>query len=468
MSNRDHDDGIPTSMPTSSAATTADAPAATGGRSSRPPYVHRLGMAGLSRNVGFGSNKVFAAALLQTFNASQPVIGFVLALEGLFGLILSPLTGWLSDRTHHPFWRRKVYVLVALPLAGITWLLFCSSHNFALAAVALSLFYIFEQSSVSPYQAWIPDITPPALWGVASGWLNLWWEVGNLVAFLAIPLVWEASHLGGYVLTAVLVAGGGLVTGLSVPEAASGRAGNVAGATPAGAASPQAAGAASGVASGKASGISRQNTRPRPNYKKLLERNFVFYFLSQALAWVAFESIGSFFTLFIKHSAHGTTLDAGLAMSVFTVTGMGGAVWSGRKYGQGRWTPKRLLASSLALFGALAVLGMFYHSLVLVFVIVGIEGVFWGVNLTVAYALATSLLRDTARDEAEETAIRGGLYGMSNFVQSVGLIVAAPVAGIVIRLGNGNYGGMFLVSCIAGLAGAVMVLFIRPKHAATA
>lgn len=418
----------------------------------RPPYVHRLGMAGLSRNVGFGSNKVFAGPLLSTFHASQPLIGFILGLEGLFGLILSPLTGWLSDRTHHPFWRRKVYVLLALPLAGMTWLWFSRSHNFALAAVALSLFYIFEQSSVSPYQAWIPDVTPPSLWGVASGWLNLWWEVGNLVAFLAVPLVWEASHLGGYIMTAVLVAGGGLVTGLSVPDTAPGQV----------------------PCTGHGLGTSLRSTsdlaqiHPRPNYRKLLERNFVFFFLSQALAWIAFEAIGSFFTLFIEHSAHGTALDAGLAMSVFTVTGMIGAVWSGRQYGRGRWSPKQLLAASLALFGALAILGMFYHNLLLVFVMVGIEGIFWGVNLTVAYALATTLLRDSARDEAEEMSMRGGVYGMSNFVQSVGLIVAAPIAGIVIHLGNGNYGGMFLVSCIAGLAGAAVVLMIRPRHGTVA
>jgi MFS family permease len=393
--------------------------------------VHLLGMAGLSRNVGFGANKVFSAAMLQAFQTSEPLIGFVLGLEGLFGLVLGPLTGWLSDRTMRRGWRRKVYVLVCLPCAAVLWLIFADSHRFSTAAVALTLFYIFQQSSVSPYNAWMPEIVPAEQWGVVSGYLNLWWQLGNLIAFLVIPLAWTASHRLGIGLTAILIASGGLLTGLGVPEPAPLR-------------QPLSP-------SSSAGGLRR--------YGVLLRGNLLLYFLSQALAWLSFEAIASFFTLFVVHVAHGSLLDSALAMSAFTAAAMVAAVWAGRWYR--RYPPKAFLAVVLTLFGLIALCGLVVQQMVWVFIIVTIEGVFWSANLTVAYALAIDLLGLTTRNDAEAAAVRGGLYGMSNFVQSIGLLVAAPAAGLVIRATGGNYAGMFLLSCAAALMAAGSVLCIR-------
>lgn len=406
-------------------------------------HIHLLGMAGLSRNIGFGANKVFAGPLLQSFHASQPVIGVLLGLEGLLGLLLNPLTGWMSDRTRRYGLRRKIYVLTGLPLAAVMWLLFCSTRHFAFAATALVLFYLFQQAYVSPYQAWMPELTSVSKWGVASGYLNLWWQLGSFISFLAIPLVWkDVSHTGAYGLTAVLMAGGGLVTGLAVPERAPGTAADD---------------AAAAVSGAKGSGWTA--TLPKPDFRKLLGKNLLLFFIAQACAWLAFEAIASFFTLYMVHHVHGTLLDSALAMSLFTLTGMGGAVLSGRLYRKG--SPKVLLAVNLGVFGALAILGLLIHTLLPVFIVVAIEGIFWAGNLTVAYVLATDLLQRATTDDKEADAMRGSLYGLTNVVEAVGLLVAAPLTGLVIHWSNNNYGAMFLVSCVASFVAMVLVLCIR-------
>ena len=389
--------------------------------------IHLLGMAGMGRNVGFGANKVFSAALLQVLSVSQPVIGFVLGLEGLMGLVLNPLTGWISDRTHRNGFRRKVYSLIGLPAAALTWLIFIYTHSSVVAIIALGFFYVFQQASVSPYQAWTPELVPQEWWGYASGYLNLWWQVGNLLAFLTIPLVWGVWHTGAYWLTAILIAGGGLVTGLMVPE------------KPA---------AKSGATHAKLSA-----------YLPLVRGSLLLFFLSQAFAWMAFEAIASFFTLYILQTIHGSLLDSALIMSLFTITGMIAAVIAGSLYH--RYSQKLLLSLSLGFFGLLALLGLFVHNLLAVFVLVGIEGVFWAANLTVAYAYAKDLLKKELDDEALEAQLHGGLYGMSNVVQSLGLLIAAPVTGLVIHATSGDYRGMFLVSAASSWLAVGMVRLVH-------
>ncbi|MBX6352992.1 MAG: MFS transporter [Thermoflavifilum sp.] len=398
----------------------------------RPALIHLLGLAGLSRNVGFAANKVFSAALLESFHASEAVIGLVLGLEGLFGLILNPLTGSLSDLTAQPGMRRKVYVLASLPLAALLWLWFFHAHSFAVAATALTLFYAVQQAGISPYHAWMPEIVSPPRWGVASGYLNLWWQLGNLLAFLVIPMVWTLSHPGGVWLTVALIALGGLVTGLAVPE---GRGAITAGAS-----------ALTGSARLRA-------------YAALLRGPMLLYFGGQACAWLAFESIASFFTLFIVHVAHGQLLDSALAMSVFTAAAMVAAPLVGRLYR--RYRPETVMIAVLAVFGLIALAGLFVRHMLWVYILVGVEGLFWSANLTVAYALAVDLLQRSAPDPETAARLRGGLYGMTNFVQSIGLMVAAPVAGAVIRAAGGNYAGMFIVCCAAAWLGAVLTALLR-------
>ncbi|MCY0895170.1 MAG: MFS transporter [Alicyclobacillaceae bacterium] len=394
-------------------------------QSSNLRQTHWLGMAGLSRNVGFAANKVFAANLLQVILPAPFLIGLILGLEGFFGLVLNPLTGYWSDRTRRPWLRRKVYVMVCLPIAAVAWWTFCSVHHVFFAVLALAIFYAFEQSSLSPYQAWMPEITPLEQRGIASGYLNFWWQIGNLFSFLVIPILWEMNHSVAYLLTGVLIAAGGLLTGLFVIE--------------------------------RPERVVREKPSLR-SYRPLLFGNLRYFFLFQCLSWIAFEAIASFFTLFTVKDLHGTVLDSGLIMSVFTAVVVVVSLLSGALYR--RVSPKWLLVVAAIGFGILVVLGYSVQTVPQAFLLVGVAGVFWSLNMTVSYAFVSDLLRRAVSDELAANQLSGGLYGMSNLVQSVALLLAAPIVGAFIRLFGDDYRAMFATSAVASFAAALVILAV--------
>lgn len=410
--------------------------------------IHRLGMAGMGRNVGFGVNKVFVGPMLQALNVSQPMIGLILGMEGLFGLILNPLTGWLCDRASQSRFRHRMYVLIGLPGAAILWMIFYYVRTPLAAFIVIGLFYALQQMSISPYQAWMPELVSRKHWGLASGYLNLWWQIGNFVAFLVIPLVYETgAHEGSFVLVGIIMIGSGLVTGLTVHEPS--------------------------VPPDEGHSIAAMNARsmmkPAPqkragwgDYARLLRGNLALFFTAQMFLWMAFESIASFFTLFIEHVAHGTVLDAALAMSLFTLCGAVSSFLTGHLYRL--LSPKAILAVACFLFGLLALLGLFVHQLAFIFIIVGVEGLFWGSALTVAYALASDLLNQETKSDSPFGSILGGLYGLNNMTQAVGLLVAAPITGLVIKWSGGNYSGMFLSASVASFLAFAFVVAIRVRY----
>ncbi len=382
--------------------------------------ITRLGLAGMARNVGFGVNKVFAADLLSQLTRSQPLIGLILGLEGLMGLILNPLTGWISDRYPMRIGRRRIFVLLGLP-AGILWVLFADAKRLDWAILFLVSFYFFQQVGPTPYQAWMPDIVPPASWGRASGLLNLWWQLGNFLAFLPIPLLWKSIHGGAFWVTAFIIVAGGAVTGLTVRERRSNAVLKVA----------------------------------PPARTPWLSADLGKYFAAQFLWWLAFESMASFFTLFMVHTLHGTVIDSALGMALFTLSSIVTALWFGRIYH--RRAPRTILMVCLAGFGAMGFTGTLITEVNLGFILLFIAGIFWGGIQVISYPWGSDLLREALPNHPSPEEYHGLLYGLVNVAQSVGLLIAAPLAGAVISWQHGSYSAMFWVSLAACIVAILVV-----------
>ncbi len=405
-------------------------------------YVWALGMAGLGRNVGWGMNKVFTAALLGSLQASTGLIGAVLGVEGLFGLILNPLSGYFSDRFGTRLGRRRPYLFVAFPGAAITLMLMYLTRSLGVAITAIVLFYFFQQLSPTPYQAMMPDSIDEHSYGEASGILNLLWSVGNLIAFLIIPVVFlYVGHIAGFGLGALLLLAGGLWTAFAAKE------------------KPQAA----------------KGPSERLDFGPLVTGPLLKYYVAQGLWWLGFEAIASFFTPYMIHVLHGSQLDSGLGMAIFTIPAILVALWFGKLYQ--RHDPRLLLSLTLALFALSAINGLWLNSVTEAFLLLFVAGIAWGGIQVTSYPLAADMLRQALlqRGLSEESAQRegallhGALYGGANLVQSVGLMVAAPLAGFVIHAAHGQYQTMFIV-CVASLIAALglVLLFGRVEVAAPA
>lgn len=381
-------------------------------------------------------NKVFTAAFLGARGAGAPLVGAVLGIEGLFGIVLNPLTGYLSDRIQTRFGRRRPYLFVAFPGAAAALLLLYFAPSLALAIGATVAFYFFQQLSQTPYQAMMPDNCAQSEYGEASGILNLLWLLGNLMAFLVVPMVWEFfGHLPAFLLGALVLLGTGMITAVRSRE------------------QPAPAG-----------------SRPQPDLRPLLSREVGKYYLAQALWWLGFEAIASFFTPYTLHALHGSLLDSALGMSIFTVFGVLVSIWFGRQYA--RRDARLLLGGALGLFALVASGGLLVHTVRQAFVLLAVAGVAWGGIQVVSYPLAVDVLRAELLRQGAEVAraeeLHGALYGGVNLMQALGLMIAAPLAGQAIAATGERYQTMFLVSALSLFVSLGLVATLRRASQADA
>lgn len=137
--------------------------------------------------------------------------GSALALSYLSIMASELIFGNLSDRTPTKRWgRRKPYIMIGAPLMAFSFLLVFSPHLFVsqgnviglffYATITLSLFKVFYGMTMTPFQAWMPEITEPEERPAVSSWQN----IANFIGFVIGTF--------GTILLATLSIGWGLPT----------------------------------------------------------------------------------------------------------------------------------------------------------------------------------------------------------------------------------------------------------------
>lgn len=124
------------------------------------------------------------------------VLGFIpaMALANIFARVVDTITDPLvanwSDRSRHPFGRRRIFMAAgAVPLSLMTVLVFFppdgepTGTNVAFLSVVLALYYTFFTVYVAPYLALLPEIAPDKATNVrVSTLMAAFALVGGLVA----------------------------------------------------------------------------------------------------------------------------------------------------------------------------------------------------------------------------------------------------------------------------------------------
>ncbi len=393
-----------------------------------------LGMAGFGTNLGWGLNKIFTAVLLAARGAGVPLIGWIFGIQGLFGIILNPVTGFISDRITTRFGRRRPFLFIGFPGATLALVLLYVASSLTVALIAVIAFYFFQQLSQAPYLAMMPDTCDVQDYGEAAGILNVLWMLGTLVSFLVVPLVWQfAGHLLAFLLGAGVLLATGLITAIRSREK-----------------------------------DAETTRRSRPTMRFMTSPGFLQYLAAQALWWLGFEGIGSFFTPYMIHVLHGSILDAALSMAIFSIAAVGVSRAFGRWYR--RYDARLLLGATLGLFVAVALWGLLVSTVLEAFVMLAGAGVAWGGIQVVSYPLAVDLLRDdfvhrrgmSVEEAARATEeIHGSVYGIVNVVQSIGLMAAGPLVGQVIAHTSHHYASMFVVSAVSLIAALALIVRLR-------
>ncbi len=115
----------------------------------------------------------------------QWIVGIIMACDNLAALILLPIFGNLSDRTHTKIGKRMPFILVGTAVSAIAFPfipLFFHRNNIVGMVVFMVIVLIFMMMYRNPAVALMPDITPKPLRAKANGIINIMGYLGGASA----------------------------------------------------------------------------------------------------------------------------------------------------------------------------------------------------------------------------------------------------------------------------------------------
>ena len=115
----------------------------------------------------------------------QWLVGIIMACDNLAALILLPLFGNLSDKTHTSIGKRMPYILTGTFVAAFAFPfipLFFHKNNIAGMVIMMAIVLMFMMMYRNPAVALMPDITPKPLRAKANGIINIMGYLGGAFA----------------------------------------------------------------------------------------------------------------------------------------------------------------------------------------------------------------------------------------------------------------------------------------------
>ena len=112
----------------------------------------------------------------------QWLVGIIMACDNLAALILLPLFGRLSDKTHTKIGKRMPYILVGTFVSAVAFPfipLFFHNGSMAGMIIMMGVVLIFMMMYRNPAVALMPDITPKPLRAKANGIINIMGYLGG-------------------------------------------------------------------------------------------------------------------------------------------------------------------------------------------------------------------------------------------------------------------------------------------------
>jgi maltose/moltooligosaccharide transporter len=402
--------------------------------------MRRGGQAGLSvggmlayvaGSVGTGAfyafNNFVLPPVLKSFGAPDLLIGLLSSTRSIEGAVIQPSIGVLSDHIWTPFGRRRIFMLIGIPLSAAFFIAGAFSSNLLGLSVAIFLFSIFFNVAVDPYTALLADITPIDQRGLVSG-LATGVQLVASVAFLVLVFVASRGSdvvpISMYLAVAatLLVSFGITFFGIREPrELAEGHSG------------------------------AAERVPLRQYVDALLEQRQAMRYLGTLFVYqFGLNAILPFLVLYIVDDIH-QTQDIAFALSaaLLVVTAIGAVVFG--KLGD-RIGTRPVLAIGWLLLAISAVAGVAISSLSEVIVVVFLAGIGNGAATAVNWPLLTALI------PPEKTGVFAGLKAAADSIAiPLSIVVAAEV--FLPRFGYRGIFAMLALSIVLAL-----VLLLRFVH----
>lgn len=127
------------------------------------------------------------------FIESKTIIGYLMTIDNWLALTLTPLVGFLSDRTRTRFGRRIPYLLVFAPLSALFLMLIPVGWETSLWLLlgASIMMNLSMASWRSPIVALMPDVTPAPLRSKANGIINFMGGLAYIVAMFGGAILYR-------------------------------------------------------------------------------------------------------------------------------------------------------------------------------------------------------------------------------------------------------------------------------------
>jgi MFS family permease len=352
--------------------------------------------------------------------------GIISGIAGGFALVAYPLTGALSDRTTSRFGRRRPWILGGAVLFAGALVLLGVQQSLVGIGIFWSLALIGFCVLTAALTAVISDQVPVGQRGFVSGWISAPQATGTILGVLLV-VVLALSQIVGYTLVAVLLVILVLPFVLRIPDAALARADRL----------PL-------TMVGLVSGFwvsPRQfpdfgwtlTSRVLVNFGNAFGTSLLLYFLQDGLR--------------VKN-AEDVLLVLILIYMVFVVAA---SLVLGRLSDRlGR--RKVFVFASAALQGIAALTLAFVPLLGIAMVAAGLLGLGYGCFLSVDQALATQVLPDASA--------RGKDLGIMNIATAVPQAIA-PLIGAFVVAAFAGFQGLFVLSAVTAILGALAVLPVR-------
>ena len=129
----------------------------------------------------------------------QYLVGIMMAIDNLAALILMPIFGRLSDKTHTRLGKRMPYILIGTFVCAITFPfipLFFHLNNLVGVIVMMAVVVCFAMMYRNPAVALMPDLTPKPLRSKANGIINIMGYIGGAFATVVGIVFVLTDYLG--------------------------------------------------------------------------------------------------------------------------------------------------------------------------------------------------------------------------------------------------------------------------------
>ena len=361
------------------------------------------------------------------FGLTATLAGFIMTLDNIAAFFIQPVIGVLSDRTRTRWGRRMPYILGAVPVAVIAFVLIPVAVNqippelsgqteqlggqLAFFMVAVGVFLLAMAAFRTPVIALMPDITPSPLRSKANGVNNLMGGVGALLATFGGSALYSLDKIVPFVFGSLVMVVAALVVFWAIKE-------------------PQTFVAGSDEEERWWDTLKEMGSIPTE------ERRSLILILAAIFCWfVGYNAIETFFTSYGTFQLGVSEGTAALLLGFFSLTFIAFSIPGGML--AERWGRRRTILTGLVGLSSLLLLASFLPNVYAIGALLFLGGIAWSlININ-----SLPMIVDIAPGDR----LLGTYTGLYYISGTLAAIVGPIVNGWIIEATGKNYNTIFYV-----------------------